>query len=86
MRPTFISVPSLYAAGPVKGAIALAGVKRWPAGGIGDFLGYRPNTVGVDINERIVGWCREHGLSARLTPSDERPFETESYDGASQSP
>ena len=54
--------------------------------GIGDFLGFRPNTFGIDINERTVAWCREHGLGARLMPYDELPFAAESYDGAAQSP
>ena len=50
--------------------------------GIGDFLAYRPNTVGVDVNPRTVAWCQEQGLDAHLMPFDELPFEAESFDGA----
>ncbi len=50
--------------------------------GIGDFLAYRPNTVGVDVNERTVAWCRNQGLDARLMPIDDLPFDAEAFDGA----
>ena len=50
--------------------------------GIGDFLAYRPNTVGVDVNERTVAWCRQQGLDAHTMPFDQLPFEEGSFDGA----
>ena len=50
--------------------------------GIGDFLAFRPNTVGVDVNERTVAWCREQGLDAHPMPFDVLPFESETFDGS----
>ena len=50
--------------------------------GIGDFLAHRPNTVGVDVNERTVSWCRQQGLEAQTMPFDQIPFESDSFDGA----
>lgn len=50
--------------------------------GIGDMLGFRPNTVGVDINTGTVGFCRQRGLDARLMEPDSLPFPDASFDGA----
>lgn len=49
--------------------------------GIGDFLAYRPGTVGVDVNSHSVEWCRQRGLDARLMEPDHLPFENASFDG-----
>lgn len=49
--------------------------------GIGDFLEYRPETVGVDINPHAVDWCRQRGLHVRLMDEDRLPFEDDSFDG-----
>jgi SAM-dependent methyltransferase len=49
--------------------------------GIGDFLSYRPETVGVDINPETVNYCKGLGLNANLMQNDVLPFEVESFDG-----
>lgn len=48
--------------------------------GIGDFLAYRPGTVGVDVNVYAVDWCRRRGLNARLMVADHLPFDNESFE------
>ncbi len=48
--------------------------------GIGDFLQFWPDTVGVDINPRTVAYCRAHGLDARLIEPDQLPFDDKSFD------
>jgi len=48
--------------------------------GIGDLLSYRENTVGVDINEQTVGWCRAQGHSVELMQVDQLPYEDGSFD------
>ncbi len=50
--------------------------------GIGDFLRFRPNTVGVDINPRTVAYCQAQGLDARLMEADILPFDDASFDSA----
>ena len=50
--------------------------------GIGDFLQFRPDTIGVDINAHTVAYCRERGLDARLMEPDVLPFENASFDSA----
>jgi SAM-dependent methyltransferase len=50
--------------------------------GIGDFLQFRPNTVGVDINAHTVAYCKARGLDARLMEPDVLPFEDASFDSA----
>ena len=42
--------------------------------GIGDFLRYRPQTVGVDVNPRTVEYCRNQGLDAHCMEPDRLPF------------
>lgn len=48
--------------------------------GIGDFLAYRPSTVGVDVNTYAVNWCRKRGLDARLMEANNLPFGDGSFD------
>ena len=48
--------------------------------GIGDFLCYRPGTIGVDVNPLTVEWCRQQGLDAQLMSSNRLPFESASFD------
>jgi SAM-dependent methyltransferase len=48
--------------------------------GIGDFLAYRPETVGIDINPLLVQLCRERGLDARLMEQGSIPFPDSSFD------
>jgi len=48
--------------------------------GIGDFLQYRPATVGVDINEKNIAYCQSHGLSAKLIVDGRIPFKDNFFD------
>lgn len=48
--------------------------------GIGDFLSYRPDTIGVDVNPSTVEWCRRQGLDAHLMMPDRLPFDNEAFD------
>lgn len=50
--------------------------------GIGDFLNFRPGTVGVDINPATVEWCRHQGLEVHLMLSDVLPFQSGVFDTA----
>jgi len=50
--------------------------------GIGEFLQFRANTVGVDINSHTVAYCKARGLDARLMDPDVLPFEDASFDSA----
>lgn len=49
--------------------------------GIGDFLAYRPGTLGVDVNPHAVAWCQRQGLDARLMEVDALPFPDGGFDG-----
>lgn len=48
--------------------------------GIGDMLVFRSDSVGVDINERTVAYCRQRGQQAYLMEPDKLPFEAASFD------
>jgi len=48
--------------------------------GIGDMLAFRPNSVGVDINEQAVAYCRQRGHEAHVVQSDRLPFDSASFD------
>lgn len=50
--------------------------------GIGDLLAFRPNTVGVDINPKLVAYCRTRDLDAHEMPIDQLPFDNATFDGA----
>jgi SAM-dependent methyltransferase len=50
--------------------------------GIGDFLMCRPNTIGIDINELNVNYCKEQGWEAYPIQNDRFPFPDNSFDGA----
>jgi SAM-dependent methyltransferase len=50
--------------------------------GIGDFLGFRPDTVGVDINPHTVAYCKALGLDALVMEPDVLPFEDASFESA----
>jgi len=50
--------------------------------GIGDFLQFRPGTVGVDINAHTVAYCKARGLDARTMEPDLLPFEDAGFDSA----
>tara|TARA_B110000090_G_scaffold208969_1_gene264167 strand:+ start:175 stop:759 length:585 start_codon:yes stop_codon:yes gene_type:complete len=48
--------------------------------GIGDFTSYRKNTVGIDINNDSVNWCREQGYPVDLMQIDQIPYEERFFD------
>jgi SAM-dependent methyltransferase len=50
--------------------------------GIGDFLQFRKDTVGVDINKYNVEYCRKLGLEAYPIENGKYPFGDQSFDGA----
>lgn len=50
--------------------------------GIGDLLAFRPDTVGVDINQRAVAWCRAQGLDAHQSRSGRLPFGPAEFESA----
>lgn len=50
--------------------------------GLGDFLRYRKNTVGVDVNPHAVAWCRRRGLDAREMDADRIPFADGCFEAA----
>jgi len=47
--------------------------------GIGDFLSFRKNSVGVDINEHNVEYCHSLGLKAELIQDGRTPFHDSSF-------
>ena len=47
--------------------------------GLGNFLKFRPNTYGVDINKRFVNYCSNLGLSVSLMELDKLPFENSHF-------
>ncbi len=49
--------------------------------GIGDFLSFRKNTVGTDVNPEAVRFCRDRGLDAICMDVDKLPFHTGEFDG-----
>jgi SAM-dependent methyltransferase len=48
--------------------------------GIGDMLGFRTHTVGVDINPHNVAFCKECGHDAQVMLPDLLPFRDTSFD------
>lgn len=49
--------------------------------GIGDFLSFRPSTIGVDIDLVAVKWCKDIGLNAIQMEIDSLPFSENSFSG-----
>lgn len=49
--------------------------------GIGDFVQFRANTIGVDINSHNVDYCRQRGLDAGLIKDSHIPSDDDSFDG-----
>lgn len=49
--------------------------------GIGDFLSFRRDTIGVDINPYSVDYCAGLGLDARIMSNDRLPFPNSYFDG-----
>jgi SAM-dependent methyltransferase len=50
--------------------------------GIGDMLDYMPNSVGVDVNQYNVDFCKKRGLEAYLTLHDILNFCNDEFDSA----
>ena len=50
--------------------------------GIGDFVAFRPNTIGADVNPHNVSYGVDIGLDVRLIDEDTLlPFEASQFDG-----
>ena len=47
--------------------------------GIGDFLSFRKNSIGTDVNNKMVEWCCSQGYNAVGMRIDELPFEDGSF-------
>lgn len=50
--------------------------------GLGDMVGYRAQTVGVDVNPKAVAYCRSRGLTVQRMAPDLLPFPEAEFDGA----
>jgi len=48
--------------------------------GIGDFLSFRKDIIGVDINIEMVNWCHSNGHQVKKMNFDKLPFENKSFD------
>lgn len=48
--------------------------------GIGDMVAFRPNSIGVDINQRNIEFCRKRRLEVLLMAPDVLPFADGSFD------
>jgi len=48
--------------------------------GIGDFLRYRKNTFGVEINEKAVFYCLKEGFNVCKMEADVLPFQSSVFD------
>ena len=48
--------------------------------GIGDFIKYRSNTVGADINDHNIEYCQSLGLDAQLIKDGSIPFSDARFD------
>ena len=49
--------------------------------GIGDFVNFRKQTTGVDINPETVGFCRKQGLDVFQMDINKLPFLSREFDG-----
>lgn len=49
--------------------------------GIGDFVRFRTDTIGADINSHNVDYCLQQGLDARLIVDNRLPFSDGTFDG-----
>ena len=48
--------------------------------GIGDFVSFRKNTVGVDVNPHLVELCEQKKLNVQHMEPDKLPFPDKSFD------
>lgn len=60
---------------PLKGLVLDVGC------GIGDYLEFRKNTIGVDINPFLVEICKNKKLNSKLMQGDILPFQANKFDG-----
>lgn len=58
----------------------MAGLGLDLGAGIGEFLAFRPATIGVDINTENVDFCIAQGLDCRLMEIDILPFQDDEFD------
>jgi ubiquinone/menaquinone biosynthesis C-methylase UbiE len=47
--------------------------------GIGDFLSYKSDAIGVDVNKNNVNFCIDRGLDATYMQPDKLPFDSSSF-------
>jgi hypothetical protein len=47
--------------------------------GMGDFIKFRPNTEGVDINNFLVDYCRSKGFKVYLINDDVMPVHSAEF-------
>lgn len=50
--------------------------------GIGDFLRYYGDAVGLDVNPHTIRYCQQRDLEARLIDGDRYPFDDQSFESA----
>lgn len=50
--------------------------------GLGNFIKYRNNTIGVDVNPLFVKYCTDRGLNVSLMLNDKIDFDDSSFDSA----
>ena len=48
--------------------------------GLGDFLEFRPQTVGIDINPLLIEYCKKKNLDVYQMEYDKIPFEDNTFD------
>ena len=48
--------------------------------GVGHMMAFRPNSVGVDVNEFNVNYCQARGLAVHHMPFDILPYKDASFD------
>jgi SAM-dependent methyltransferase len=48
--------------------------------GIGDMISFHQDSVGVDINQRTVDYCRQRGAEAYVMEPDRLPFAESTFD------
>lgn len=49
--------------------------------GIGDFLKFRPETLGIDINPKLIEHCKKNNLNVKLIKNNIFPFSDSSFEG-----
>jgi SAM-dependent methyltransferase len=49
--------------------------------GVGDYLQFRKNTIGVDINKNNIDYCTQNGNNAKYIENNIIPFDNCTFDG-----